>query len=120
MSDTPTPLTLPSTLPYPIRITKIHLAPPQPVHRGTPIFDYSFTSSTTRKILSSITAASKEKEGLREYDMVGSWESGIEGEVVRLAPLLREGEILEKKHVGCVSSVLMFTKKTRELSSTNL
>jgi RNA polymerase II subunit A-like phosphatase len=104
MSDTPTPLTLPSTLPYPLTITKIHVSPSQSIVRGTPIFEYTFTSTTTRLLLSSKSATSKEKEGLRKNDMVGIWESGLQGEVRKLEGWFKVGEVMERKHAGLVCS----------------
>ncbi|BEJ13915.1 hypothetical protein CspHIS471_0310890 [Cutaneotrichosporon sp. HIS471] len=88
MSDI-TPLQLPGDLPYPITITRISVEKGTNVRRGDRMLEYSFMSATRRKELDKLAKEGKEPPSqLRGNDMVGSWESPIDGEVKR-KPVVR-------------------------------
>ncbi|KAL1412134.1 CTD phosphatase Fcp1 [Vanrija albida] len=77
-----TPLSLPPDLPYPITLTRLLVTPGVSVSRGSRLAEYKFLSATRRKENDAKERAGKPvtaKE--REDDMVGSWESPIDGEV---------------------------------------
>ncbi len=106
MSDPPTPLTLPSNLPYSITITRLVAPPGKAVKRGDPLLEYVFTSDTSRRALASSSSSSpplsSETQDARENDMIGTWESGIAGEVTRWDDICKPGSKLDKKHAGYV------------------
>lgn len=82
MGDT-TPLSLPADLPYPITITRLCAAAGDQVHRGDKLLEYSFTSATRRKEISDAERNGKPlSDKDTKDDMVGSWESPIDGQVV--------------------------------------
>jgi len=95
MADPPTPLHFPPTLPFPITITRFLVSPSQEISRGTPLVEYSFTSISTRQALTKSRREGKTAlKDLQEWDMVASWESGTEGEVVKWATGIRAGSII--------------------------
>ena len=101
MSDPPTPLNLPPTLPYPIRISRLLVKPGSDVSRGSSLFEYAFASDSSRRALAQRGdqpgQSSSSGGNANELDMVGSWESGIEGEVVRWAEWVKPGYVVEKR-----------------------
>jgi RNA polymerase II subunit A-like phosphatase len=103
--DGPTPLTLPPSLPYPISVTRIFVAPPDPLQRGSHLFEYRFTSATSRKALSLKSRGLPAEEGdddAREWDMVGTWDSEVEGETVNWEGWLTVGAVIESRQAGSV------------------
>lgn len=81
---TPTPanISLPDSLPYPIRITSLIARPDETVTRGTPLCDYSFeytlpgTASATQDGTSAPLNGPKTRKKETRY---GRWESPIDG-----------------------------------------
>ena len=107
MSEPATPLTLPSHLPFPLTITRLLARPSSQVSRGVPLLEYAFTSDTSRRELDRVSAwspsalrTSGQDEDARENDMVGVWESAIQGEVVRWDAAFRPGLRVGRKHAG--------------------
>ncbi|CAD6571192.1 MAG: Carboxy-terminal domain (CTD) phosphatase [Tremellales sp. Tagirdzhanova-0007] len=100
MSDPPTPLSLPPNLPYPLTITRLLARPNHAVSRGEPLLEYAFTSDTTRRELERL--ASVPGHALRGNDMIGTWDSSIDGEIVRWDEKLRPGFAIEIKHIRLV------------------
>ena len=98
MADPPTGLSLPPSLPYPLTITRLLVRPGQSVIRGTPLVEYTFTSDTSRNALSKGVVDPADTDGVRENDMVGTWESGIEGDLVNWAEWARVGEVVHANH----------------------
>ncbi|ODO10328.1 hypothetical protein I350_02557 [Cryptococcus amylolentus CBS 6273] len=86
MSDPPTTISLPPSLPYPITITRLIANPGDPLRRGSRLLEYSFMSSDQRERISKRRAqgraADKGKGEIGGDDMVGSWDSLIEGDAV--------------------------------------
>jgi RNA polymerase II subunit A-like phosphatase len=102
MSDL-TPLKLPGDLPYPITITRISVDKGTKVRRGDRMLEYSFMSATRRKELDKMEREGKEAPAkLRQNDMVGSWESPIDGEVKRWDSAVKPGATFERRHARCV------------------
>ena len=66
--SSPTELYLPPTLPYPIKLVSLALAPDAPVQRGTRLLDYSYTH-----------LAPDAPPELR----FGTWDSSLEGTLAR-------------------------------------
>lgn len=97
MSDSPTPLRLPATLPYPITITRILQDIGAELNRGTPLVEYAFTSDTSRRALA--VGKTKTDEGVeaKADDMVGSWECPIEGQLAKWYPWVRPGQKVDKR-----------------------
>lgn len=93
-----TPLTLRADLPYPITLTRLVLVPGQPVRRGDRLLEYSFLSATQRK---ENEAALKQGKTVppekHKNDMVGSWESPIDGEIVRWGEAAKTGTVIERR-----------------------
>ncbi|ORX40742.1 hypothetical protein BD324DRAFT_611918 [Kockovaella imperatae] len=81
---------LPTSLPYPIRITRV-LADGE-VQRGTALLEYAFTSDEARKELA--------KGGKGEWDMVGSWDSAIEGRLDRWEEWVKPGTRVERSKIA--------------------
>lgn len=115
MSDDPTPLSLPSHLPYPIVITRLFPSSSNDaLIRGSKILEYSFTSDTSRRALAKLARDKSgnvegirkrgegEEEGVGENDMIGSWECPVEGEFVKWGVGVKVGMIIERKHAACV------------------
>jgi len=103
MTTEGTGLTLPTSLPYPIRITQIIAQPSTSISRGSPIFEYAFTSATAHKALERQRRGVPPQEGdkdAREGDMVGSWDSELEGEVERLAEWVKVGAVIDRISAG--------------------
>jgi RNA polymerase II subunit A-like phosphatase len=103
-----TPLSLPTTLPYPITLTRLHAAPDQSISRGSPLLSYTFTSSTNIRELARLQRGQALSEGIRredvrEGDMSATWESGIEGDFVRWEDGIEVGRVVERKHASYVS-----------------
>lgn len=94
-----TPLSLRPDLPYPITLTRLVAAPGTRLRRGDRLLEYSFTSATRRR-----ENAAAERDGKpvpperRKDDMVGSWESPIDGEVVSWSPGVHAGMVIEQRH----------------------
>ncbi|ODN82478.1 RNA polymerase II subunit A domain phosphatase [Cryptococcus wingfieldii CBS 7118] len=86
MSDPPTTISLPPSLPYPVTITRLIANPGDPLRRGSRLLEYSFMSSDQRERISKRRAqgrtADKGKGEIEGDDMVGSWDSLIEGDAV--------------------------------------
>lgn len=107
MSDDPTPLTLPTHLPFPLTITRLFPSSSTTLVRGDKLLEYTFTSDTSRRALSRIAAgkpAGSEDGEPRENDMVGSWECPIDGEMVRWGEGVKVGMKIEKRHARLVHS----------------
>jgi RNA polymerase II subunit A-like phosphatase len=107
MSDDLTPLSLPTTLPYPITLTRLHARPSQSITRGSPLISYTFTSSTNRRELARLEKGLQPSEGVRREDVKGGdmsavWECGLEGEFVRWEQGIEVGRVVERKHASCV------------------
>jgi RNA polymerase II subunit A-like phosphatase len=107
MSDDLTPLSLPTTLPYPINITRLHAHPSQSITRGAPLLSYTFTSSTNLQELARIEKGLPPSEGVRredvrEGDMSATWECGLDGEFVRFEKGIEVGRVVERKHASYV------------------
>jgi RNA polymerase II subunit A-like phosphatase len=102
MDNPPTPLLLPPTLSYPILVTRLLAQPNQSLRRGTSLLEYTFTSVSSRKALS-LSAEERAKQpelrDVREYDMVGTWECPLEGEMVEWEDWLHVGTKVERKHI---------------------
>jgi len=99
----PTGISLPSTLPYPLTVTRICAASGSSVSRGSPLFEYSFTSATSRKALDRKAKGQQAQEGdgdARESDMVGVWDSELEGDLTRWAEWLIMDAVIERKYSG--------------------
>lgn len=95
----PTPLSLPPDLPYPITLTRLLVVPGVEVYRGTRLAEYKFLSATRRKENDAKTRAGKSVSAKeREDDMVGSWESPIDGTVTRWEAGTKVGLTIEAKH----------------------
>jgi hypothetical protein len=105
MSDDLTPLSLPTTLPYPITLTRLHARSSQSISRGSPLISYTFTSSTNRRELARLEKGLQPSEGVRredvkEGDMSAVWECGLEGEFVRWEKGIEVGRVVERKHAS--------------------
>ena len=105
MSDDLTPLSLPTTLPYPITLSRLHARPSQSISRGSPLISYTFTSSTNRRELARIEkglppSEDVRREDVREGDMSAVWESGLEGEFVKWEKGIELGRVVERKHAS--------------------
>ena len=103
MSDDPTPLSFPQSLPFPITITRIHATPGQSIQRGQALLTYRFTSSTSARELARLAKGLNVSEGIRkedvrEGDMSATWESSIEGDLVRWAEEVAVGKVIEPRH----------------------
>ena len=99
----PTGISLPSTLPYPFTVTRIFTTSGSSVNRGSPLFEYSFTSATSRKALDRKAKGLPAQEGdddARESDMVGVWDSELEGELAKWADWLNLDATIERKYSG--------------------
>lgn len=100
MSDDPTPLSLPPHLPYPIKISRLIANTGDSIDRGTRLLEYTFTSDTSKRALAAKGANGNGtgSDGFvgRENDMVGSWESPVEG-VLEKWGKVRLGERLEAR-----------------------
>jgi RNA polymerase II subunit A-like phosphatase len=127
MSDPPTPFSPPSTLPYPITLTRLLVKPGSSVSRGDKLLEYSFLSSTRRRELEKRARASEAEgeegvdESKWENDMMGSWESPVGGEVVKWVGV-EVGKKVERRFARCVatctsrSSSVYIWMKGRELT----
>ena len=107
MSDDLTPLSLPTTLPYPITLTRLHAKPSQSILRGAPLISYTFTSSTNARELTRLEKGLPLTEGIRredvrQGDMSATWECGLEGEFVRYEQGIEVGRVVERKHASWV------------------
>ncbi|KAL7418267.1 CTD phosphatase Fcp1 [Cryptotrichosporon argae] len=101
--DDPTPLPLPSDLPFPITVTRLLVSPGADVARGSRMLEYSFLSATARKDRAKAEhngqqgGKSSEAKG---NDMVGSWECPVKGTVDRWEAWVRPGTIVEQRHAS--------------------
>jgi RNA polymerase II subunit A-like phosphatase len=107
MSDDLTPLSLPTTLPYPITLTRLHAHPGQSISRGAPLISYTFTSSTNARELARLEkglppTAGIRVEDVREGDMSATWECGLDGEFVKFENGIEVGKVVERKHASYV------------------
>jgi len=103
MSDDLTPLSLPTTLPYPITLTRLHAHPGQSILRGAPLISYTFTSSTNVRELARLEKGLPPSEGIRiedvrQGDMSATWECGLDGEFVQFESGIEVGRVVERKH----------------------
>jgi RNA polymerase II subunit A-like phosphatase len=103
--DDLTPLSLPTTLPYPITITRLHASPNEPISRGSPILSYTFTSDTNLRELARLDRGQALTEGIRredvrQGDLSATWESGIEGDFVRWQGDVEVGKVVERRHAS--------------------
>lgn len=109
MSDPPTPLSLPPNLPWPVQIARVIVRPGSEVKRGDTLLEYKFTASSTSHELARRQreadglrakgeAPKVYSDGLRQWDMVGSWQSPLEGEVTGVEGWAVPGERLEERH----------------------
>ncbi|ORY28173.1 hypothetical protein BCR39DRAFT_535875 [Naematelia encephala] len=98
MSDPPTPLTFPTTLPFPIKITRLIAHAGDTVSRGSSLLEYAFTSDESRRALTS--GRGKEDEEIEEWDLVGVYESPIEGEVEGWDGDISPGKVVERRHAS--------------------
>ncbi|WVO12433.1 hypothetical protein L204_100032 [Cryptococcus depauperatus] len=100
MTDPPTSLSLPSSFPYPITITRIVATPGQTIKRGTRLLEYTFMSVTKRsgKEQRKLGGSEWDKEKLEDNknDMSGTWESLIEGELIEWKDI-KVGMVIEKR-----------------------
>jgi RNA polymerase II subunit A-like phosphatase len=104
--DPPTPLSLPSNLPYPIIISRLLSSPDSYISRGTRLLEYSFTSDTSRHALGRARrkgeheggSEKKDADEARENDMVGTWDSPVEGTLVQWEEGVKAGMRIEKRH----------------------
>ncbi|WVQ84864.1 hypothetical protein IAT38_007027 [Cryptococcus sp. DSM 104549] len=100
MADPPTPLSVPRSLPYPITIRRLVAKPGDAVKRGTLLLEYSFMSSEQReqvkKRKATGKAADKSKGESDQDDMIGTWESLVDGELVQWKDV-KVGTVLDKR-----------------------
>jgi hypothetical protein len=111
MSDDLTPLSLPTTLPYPITLTRLHAQPGQSITRGAPLISYTFTSSTNARELARLEKGLPPTEGIRvedvrEGDMSATWECGLDGEFVKFENGIEVGRVVERKHASYVTLIM--------------
>ena len=105
MSDDLTPLSLPTTLPYPITLTRLHAQQGQSILRGAPLISYTFTSSTNARELARLEKGLPPTEGIRiedvrQGDMSATWECGLDGEFVKFESGIEVGRVVERKHAS--------------------
>lgn len=105
MSDDPTPLSLPTSLPFPITVTRIHATAGQSIKRGQALLTYRFTSSTSTRELARLARGLAVTEGIRkedvrEGDMSATWESSIDGDLVRWEDGMVVGKVVERRHAS--------------------
>lgn len=94
-----TPLNLPPGLPYPINVTRVMAEAGTKVHRGDRMLEYSFLSATRRKELDALATQGRDAPAeMRKNDMVGSWESPVDGEIVSWEPTIKPGAQIERRH----------------------
>ncbi|WVR07840.1 hypothetical protein IAU60_004883 [Kwoniella sp. DSM 27419] len=104
MSDPPTPLSLPTSLPFPITITRLLVQPGAAVRRGTHLLEYSFMSRQQREAIER-----RAKEGRRADvnrgevegdDGSGTWDCLVDGEVVAWEQAARLGTRIERRQAS--------------------
>ncbi|WWD19477.1 hypothetical protein CI109_103937 [Kwoniella shandongensis] len=104
MSDPPTQLSLPSNLPFPIRITRLIVHPGDNVRRGSRLLEYSFMSNEQRakvdKRHNEGRTADLSKGEFEGDDLSGTWESLIEGEVVGWLEGVTMGMVIERRQAS--------------------
>jgi RNA polymerase II subunit A-like phosphatase len=94
-------------LPYPITISRLLISPGSEITRGTRLLEFSFTSDTSRRVLERARRRVEEgkagkaegEDEARENDMVGSWESPVDGTLVEWEDAAKAGTKVEKRHV---------------------
>lgn len=99
----PTPVVLPATLPYPLTISRLLASPTAQLARGSSLFEYNFTSSTSLKAVERRTRGVPPLPGdkdAKEGDLVGTWDSDLQGELTKWEEWIKPGAVLERKHVG--------------------
>ncbi|AFR96852.2 RNA polymerase II subunit A domain phosphatase [Cryptococcus neoformans C23] len=105
MSDPPTPLTLPPTLPYPITLTRLVARPGDKVKRGSRLFEYTFMSSDLKEKVArrrSQEGGTGEIEDEKEKDdLSGTWESLVDGDVVEWKGA-KQGMVIERNQASQV------------------
>nr|XP_019044358.1 hypothetical protein I302_07642 [Kwoniella bestiolae CBS 10118]OCF23288.1 hypothetical protein I302_07642 [Kwoniella bestiolae CBS 10118] len=101
MSDPPTQLSLPPTLPYPITITRFLVSTGNQVKRGSPLLEYSFMSKEQCEAI-----VKREKEGkkadiskgeIEGDDGSGTWDCLIDGEVAGWEGSVKVGMKIERR-----------------------
>jgi RNA polymerase II subunit A-like phosphatase len=103
--DGPTAVALPPTLPYPITISRIISFPGTTLSRGQHLFEYTFTSSSSIKALARRAkkeAALPGDKDAKEGDMVGTWDSELQGELASWEGWVKVRTIVERTQAGCV------------------
>nr|XP_018260686.1 uncharacterized protein I303_06401 [Kwoniella dejecticola CBS 10117]OBR82844.1 hypothetical protein I303_06401 [Kwoniella dejecticola CBS 10117] len=104
MSDPPTPLTLPPTLPYPITITRLLVRTGDSVERGSHLLEYSFMSKEQRAALSKRETEGRKanisKGEVEGDDGSGTWDCLITGEVAGWESWVQVGTKLERRHAN--------------------
>ncbi|WVR00306.1 hypothetical protein IAU59_007449 [Kwoniella sp. CBS 9459] len=104
MSDPPTQLSLPPSLPYPITITRLLVKPGVTVQRGTHLLEYSFMSRAQREAIDKRTKEGRKAEISRGEvdgnDGSGTWDCLIEGEVVGWEDGVRVGIGIERRQAS--------------------
>lgn len=99
----PTPIALPASLPYPITVSRISSPTSAQVNRGSPLFEYSFTSSSSLKALDRRNKGLPPQPGdkdAKEGDMVGTWDSELQGELTHWEDWIQPGTIIDRNQVG--------------------
>ncbi|KAK8853067.1 hypothetical protein IAR55_003768 [Kwoniella newhampshirensis] len=104
MSDPPTPLSLPSNLPFPITLTRLIVHPGDNVRRGSRLLEYSFMSNEQRlkveKRRDEGRSADLSKGEFEGDDLSGTWESLINGEAVGWLGGVKTGMVIERRQAG--------------------
>ncbi|WVQ72959.1 hypothetical protein IAR50_002521 [Cryptococcus sp. DSM 104548] len=106
MSDPPTTISLPPSLPYPVTITRLIASPGDPLRRGSRLLEYSFMSSEQRERISRRKAQGKPSDKANgesdNDDMVGTWDSLIEGDAVAWKGA-KVGLVVEKRDASNIT-----------------
>lgn len=84
----PTILSLPPSLPYPITLHSLLLKPGTHVNRGQTILRYSYVSTRDEN--------GRRRDGGKVVEFYGTWESGVEGEMVQWEEGVRDGMIIDR------------------------
>ncbi|WVF73129.1 hypothetical protein IAT40_007948 [Kwoniella sp. CBS 6097] len=104
MSDPPTQLSLPSSLPYPITITRLLVKTGTTVQRGTHLLEYSFMSRAQREAIEKRTKEGRKADVSRGEvdgnDGSGTWDCLVDGEVVSWEDGVRVGMQLERRQAS--------------------
>lgn len=102
MASEATGIALPSSLPYPLTLTRILALPGEPITRGSPIFEYAFTSATSQKVLArqakGLAPLEDDPRDVKANDMVGTWDSELQGDIERVADWVRVGKVIDRSY----------------------